>query len=54
MKDAVKTYENKYQQTAITFNDTSDQVLVGGIDNDIKARGGISIHPYLLSLILHR
>ncbi|PAV60277.1 hypothetical protein WR25_07136 [Diploscapter pachys] len=26
MKDAVKTYENKYQQTAVTFNDTSDQV----------------------------
>ena len=36
MKDAVKTYENKYQQTAVTFNDTSDQVIVGGIDNDIK------------------
>uniref|UniRef100_A0A0N5A2Y9 WD_REPEATS_REGION domain-containing protein n=1 Tax=Parastrongyloides trichosuri TaxID=131310 RepID=A0A0N5A2Y9_PARTI len=28
--------EGKYQFTAVTFNDTAEQVLCGGIDNDIQ------------------
>ncbi|CAD6197436.1 unnamed protein product [Caenorhabditis auriculariae] len=36
-KFPVKKYENKFPQTAVTFNDTSDQIFVGGIDNTIKA-----------------
>uniref|UniRef100_A0A8R1DEA0 WD_REPEATS_REGION domain-containing protein n=1 Tax=Caenorhabditis japonica TaxID=281687 RepID=A0A8R1DEA0_CAEJA len=35
-KEPVKTYTNKYQQTAVTFNDTTDQVICGGIDNVLK------------------
>ncbi|CAB3408116.1 unnamed protein product [Caenorhabditis bovis] len=36
MKDVIKKFENKYQETAVSFNDTSDLVLCGGIDNLIK------------------
>lgn len=35
-KDATHTLQNKYQVTAVTFTDTADRVLSGGIDNDIK------------------
>ncbi|CAD6185205.1 unnamed protein product [Caenorhabditis auriculariae] len=35
-KEPVKLYENRFQQMAVTFNDASDQVIVGGIDNQIK------------------
>ncbi|KAK6740429.1 hypothetical protein RB195_008723 [Necator americanus] len=35
LKDAVKTYENRFQQLAVTFNDTSDEIFVGSIDSDI-------------------
>ncbi|CDQ85833.1 unnamed protein product [Oncorhynchus mykiss] len=35
-KGAVHTSQNTYQVLAVTFNDTSDQILSGGIDNDIK------------------
>ncbi|XP_017279143.1 U5 small nuclear ribonucleoprotein 40 kDa protein [Kryptolebias marmoratus] len=35
-KAAVHTFQNTYQVLAVTFNDTSDQILSGGIDNDIK------------------
>ncbi|CAA91460.1 U5 small nuclear ribonucleoprotein 40 kDa protein [Caenorhabditis elegans] len=35
-KEPVKTYTNRYQQTAVTFNDSSDQVISGGIDNVLK------------------
>ncbi|KJH44192.1 lipoyltransferase and lipoate-protein ligase [Dictyocaulus viviparus] len=34
-KDAVKTYENRFQQLAVTFNDTTDEIFVGSIDSDI-------------------
>lgn len=30
------TLTNNYQVTAVTFNDTAEQVISGGIDNDIK------------------
>ncbi|XP_032667423.1 U5 small nuclear ribonucleoprotein 40 kDa protein [Odontomachus brunneus] len=30
------TLNNTYQVTAVTFNDTTEQVISGGIDNDIK------------------
>uniref|UniRef100_A0A8B9TH83 Small nuclear ribonucleoprotein U5 subunit 40 n=1 Tax=Anas platyrhynchos TaxID=8839 RepID=A0A8B9TH83_ANAPL len=32
----VQTFQNTYQVLAVTFNDTSDQIISGGIDNDIK------------------
>ncbi|CAB3401077.1 unnamed protein product [Caenorhabditis bovis] len=35
-REPVKNYANKYQQTAVTFNDTTDQIFCGGIDNEIK------------------
>uniref|UniRef100_A0A0N5ADH4 U5 small nuclear ribonucleoprotein 40 kDa protein n=1 Tax=Syphacia muris TaxID=451379 RepID=A0A0N5ADH4_9BILA len=35
-RDPVATFQNTYQITAVTFNDTSDQVIGGGIDNDLK------------------
>ncbi|CAO4383981.1 unnamed protein product [Caenorhabditis nigoni] len=35
-KQPVKTYVNRYQQTAVTFNDTTDLVICGGIDNMLK------------------
>lgn len=38
-KGAIHTFQNTYQVLAVTFNDTSDQILSGGIDNDIK------VHP---------
>ncbi|KAJ6663861.1 hypothetical protein lerEdw1_009941 [Lerista edwardsae] len=38
-KAAVQTFQNTYQVLAVTFNDTSDQIISGGIDNDIKVSG---------------
>uniref|UniRef100_A0A914VXZ9 U5 small nuclear ribonucleoprotein 40 kDa protein n=1 Tax=Plectus sambesii TaxID=2011161 RepID=A0A914VXZ9_9BILA len=35
-REAVTTLPNTYQLTAVTFNDTSEQVISGGIDNDLK------------------
>ncbi|MGH0137055.1 UNVERIFIED_CONTAM: hypothetical protein FKN15_028225 [Acipenser sinensis] len=35
-KAAVHTFQNTYQVLSVTFNDTSDQIISGGIDNDIK------------------
>ncbi|GMT05154.1 hypothetical protein PENTCL1PPCAC_27328, partial [Pristionchus entomophagus] len=36
-KEAVKSYDcNGFQQTAVTFNDTAEQVISGSIDNDIR------------------
>lgn len=35
-KAAVQTFQNTYQVLSVTFNDTSDQIISGGIDNDIK------------------
>ncbi|VDK78867.1 unnamed protein product [Litomosoides sigmodontis] len=35
-RDPVATLQNAYQITAVTFNDTAEQVIGGGIDNDIK------------------
>uniref|UniRef100_T1JD28 U5 small nuclear ribonucleoprotein 40 kDa protein n=1 Tax=Strigamia maritima TaxID=126957 RepID=T1JD28_STRMM len=35
-KAAVQTFQNTYQVTAITFNDTSEQIVSGGIDNELK------------------
>lgn len=41
-KAAVQTFQNTYQVLAVTFNDTSDQIISGGIDNDIKV-GQVSL-----------
>lgn len=35
-KMAITTFQNTYQVTAITFNDTAEQIISGGIDDDIK------------------
>ena len=35
-KGVLQTFQNTYQVTAVTFSDTAEQVLSGGIDNDIK------------------
>lgn len=35
-KGQAVTLNNTYQVTAVSFNDTSEQVITGGIDNDIK------------------
>ncbi|XP_002739808.1 U5 small nuclear ribonucleoprotein 40 kDa protein-like [Saccoglossus kowalevskii] len=35
-KGAIETFQNTYQVTAVSFNDTSNQVISGGIDNDLK------------------
>ena len=35
-KNATQTLNNTYQVTTVTFNDTSDQLFSGGIDNEIK------------------
>ncbi|KAG0730292.1 U5 small nuclear ribonucleoprotein [Chionoecetes opilio] len=35
-KRPATTLQNTFQVTAVTFNDTSEQVISGGIDNDMK------------------
>ncbi|CAM9626755.1 U5 small nuclear ribonucleoprotein 40 kDa protein [Lampetra fluviatilis] len=35
-KGSVHSFQNTYQCLSVTFNDTSDQILSGGIDNVIK------------------
>lgn len=35
-KSATNTFQNTYQVTAVTFNDTAEQIISGGIDDDIK------------------
>ncbi|EFP01456.1 hypothetical protein CRE_23928 [Caenorhabditis remanei] len=35
-KEAAKTFIDKYQMTAVTFNDSSEEVICGGISNQIK------------------
>jgi len=34
--DAVTTFNNNYQVMSVCFNDTADQVITGGLDNEIK------------------
>ncbi len=40
-RDPVITLQCEYQVTAVTFTDTAEQVISGGIDNDLKVRGEI-------------
>ncbi|KAG1679086.1 U5 small nuclear ribonucleoprotein [Nymphon striatum] len=35
-RGSIQTFQNTYQVTAVSFNDTSEQILSGGIDNVIK------------------
>ncbi|XP_068707210.1 U5 small nuclear ribonucleoprotein 40 kDa protein-like [Montipora capricornis] len=35
-RGCTQTFQNIYQVTAVSFNDTSDQIISGGIDNEIK------------------
>lgn len=46
-RDPIATFQNTYQITAVTFNDTADQVVGGGIDNDIKAIAFNILSPFL-------
>lgn len=43
-KNPVLTLENvnKYQVTAVTFNDTAEQIVSGGIDNALKVKKNFS------------
>lgn len=36
VRSQVTTLNNTYQVTAVSFNDTAEYVISGGIDNDIK------------------
>lgn len=48
-KEAVSTFQNKYQVAAVTFNDTSDEVISGGIDNDLKVNDRVGNYvPFLM------
>lgn len=47
-KASVHTFQNTYQVLSVTFNDTSDQIISGGIDNDIKVE-----YPCVSDLLLH-
>lgn len=38
-KAPVKSLQSTYQVTAVTFDDTAQQIFSGGIDNDIKVIG---------------
>lgn len=40
-RHAVATYDNTYQVTATSFNDTTECIITGGIDNDIKVTSGV-------------
>ncbi len=42
-KQETHLFQNTYQVTSVTFNDTSEQVISGGIDNDIK----VSLQNYI-------
>lgn len=49
-KAAIQTFQNTYQVLAVTFNDTSDQIISGGIDNDIKVCLVFMVHfPFTVS-----
>lgn len=37
-KDAVETFEDKYQVTSVCFSDAGDMVFSGGLDNQIKVK----------------
>lgn len=36
IRNQVTTLNNTYQVTAVSFNDTAEYVISGGIDNDVK------------------
>lgn len=42
----MQTFQNTYQVLAVTFNDTSDQIISGGIDNDIKVGPCVPFPPF--------
>lgn len=35
-KTEIHTLDSLYQVTAVTFNDTAEQIISAGIDNDVK------------------
>jgi len=35
-RDPIHTFQNTYQVTCVTFNDTAEQIVSSGIDNEIK------------------
>lgn len=58
-KGCQQTFQSTYQVTAVSFNDTAEQVISGGIDNDIKVSNSFKFtvlmyiyFSYLLTLFL--
>lgn len=51
--DAVTTFNNSYQVMSVCFNDTADQVITGGLDNEIKVRILLLIFLYLRYIVEH-
>jgi len=47
--DAVTTFNNNYQVMSVCFNDTADQVITGGLDNEIK----VICYLYIIVFILN-
>lgn len=47
-KASIHTFQNTYQVLSVTFNDTSDQIISGGIDNDIKVE-----RPCVTDMLTH-
>lgn len=38
LKDAVQSFDDKYQVTSVCFSDAGDMIYTGGLDNEIKVR----------------
>jgi Prp8 binding protein len=50
--DAVTTFNNNFQVMAVCFNDTADQVITGGLDNEIKVFTYILNSLSIISIIV--
>ena len=37
-RNAAAVFNNTYQVTAVSFNDVSDKIISGGIDNEVKVK----------------
>lgn len=46
--DAVTTFNNNFQVMSVCFNDTADQVITGGLDNEIKVLFIISLFQFII------
>lgn len=53
VRNQVTTLNNTYQVTAVSFNDTAEYVISGGIDNDIKVNFSKRVSPLQLICIFN-